>query len=55
MDMSERITKLETKVESLKEDVGELKSDVKELYSRITTGNRYSYVQAMKRKKSTVT
>lgn len=38
--MPERITKLETQVESLKEDVSELKSDVKELHSRITTGNR---------------
>lgn len=40
MDTPERITKLETQVESLKEDVAELKGDVKEIHSRITTGNR---------------
>lgn len=40
MDMPERIAKLETQVDSLKEDVTELKSDVKEIHSRITTGNR---------------
>lgn len=36
----ERIAKLETQVESLKEDVAEVKSDIKDLHSRITTGNR---------------
>lgn len=40
MDTSERIAKVETQVESLKEDVRELKDDVKEIHSRITTGNR---------------
>ena len=40
MDMPERIAKLETQVDSLKEDVAELKGDVKEIHSRITTGNR---------------
>ena len=36
----ERIARLETRVEIIKEDVGEVKSDIKELHSRITTGNR---------------
>ena len=36
----ERIAKLETQVEVIKEDVNEVKSDIKELHSRITTGNR---------------
>lgn len=36
----ERIAKLETQVEVIKEDVTEVKSDIKELHSRITTGNR---------------
>lgn len=40
MDMPERIAKLETQVEAIKDDVSELKSDVKEIHSRITTGNR---------------
>lgn len=39
MDL-ERIAKLETQVEVIKEDVNEVKSDIKELHSRITTGNR---------------
>lgn len=37
---AERIAKLETQVESIKEDVRDVKEDVKELHSRITTGNR---------------
>lgn len=37
---TERIAKLETQVEAIKEDVSELKGDVKEIHSRITTGNR---------------
>lgn len=36
----ERIAKLETQVEGLKEDVAGVKQDIKELHSRITTGNR---------------
>ena len=36
----ERIAKLETQVEVIKEDVNEVKADIKELHSRITTGNR---------------
>ncbi len=36
----ERIAKLETQVEAIKEDVAEVKQDIKELHSRITTGNR---------------
>jgi predicted nucleic acid-binding Zn-ribbon protein len=36
----ERIARLETRVEIIKEDVSEVKSDIKELHSRITTGNR---------------
>jgi DNA repair exonuclease SbcCD ATPase subunit len=39
MDL-ERIAKLETQVEGIKEDVAEVKSDIKELHSRITTSNR---------------
>lgn len=39
MDL-ERIAKLETQVETIKEDVAEVKSDIKELHSRITTSNR---------------
>lgn len=39
MDL-ERIAKLETQVEGIKEDVKDLKADVKEVHSRITTGNR---------------
>jgi predicted RNase H-like nuclease (RuvC/YqgF family) len=39
LDM-ERIAKLETQVESIKEDVAAVKDDIKELHSRITTGNR---------------
>lgn len=38
--MPERIAKLETQVEAIKDDVNELKGDVKEIHSRITTGNR---------------
>jgi len=37
---AERIAKLETQVEGIKEDVADVKSDIKELHSRITTGNR---------------
>lgn len=37
---SERIAKLETQVEGIKEDVADVKQDIKELHSRITTGNR---------------
>lgn len=37
---TERIAKLETQVEGVKEDVKDLKGDVKEVHSRITTGNR---------------
>lgn len=37
---SERIAKLETQVEALKEDVKDVRDDIKELHSRITTGNR---------------
>lgn len=40
MDLTERIAKLETQVEAIKDDVTELKNDVKEIHSRITTGNR---------------
>jgi archaellum component FlaC len=36
----ERIARLETRVEVIKEDLNEVKSDIKELHSRITTGNR---------------
>lgn len=36
----ERIAKLETQVESIKENVKEMKDDIKEIHSRITTGNR---------------
>jgi len=36
----ERVAKLETQVEAIKEDVSEVKIDIKELHSRITTGNR---------------
>lgn len=39
MDL-ERIARMETQVESIKEDVKELKSDIKEIHSRITTSNR---------------
>lgn len=39
MDL-ERIARLETQVESIKEDVAAVKDDIKELHSRITTGNR---------------
>jgi predicted nucleic acid-binding Zn-ribbon protein len=41
MDLpQERIAKLETQVEGIKEDVAAVKQDIKELHSRITTGNR---------------
>lgn len=36
----ERIAKLETQVESIKEDVKEVRDDIKELHSRITTQTR---------------
>jgi hypothetical protein len=36
----ERIARLETQVEGIKEDVAAVKEDIKELHSRITTGNR---------------
>ena len=36
----ERIARLETQVEGIKEDVAAVKDDIKELHSRITTGNR---------------
>ena len=39
MDL-ERIARLETQVEAIKEDVAAVKDDIKELHSRITTGNR---------------
>ena len=39
MDL-ERIAKLETQVESIKEDVKEVREDIKELHSRITTQTR---------------
>jgi predicted nucleic acid-binding Zn-ribbon protein len=37
---AERIAKLETQVEGIKEDVADVKQDIKELHSRITTGTR---------------
>lgn len=37
---TERIAKLEAKVESIQDDVKEVKEDIKEIHSRITTGNR---------------
>lgn len=39
MDL-ERIAKLETQVESIKDDMKEVKVDIKELHSRITSSNR---------------
>ena len=39
MDL-ERIAKLETQVDSIKEDMKEVKTDIKELHSRITSSNR---------------
>ena len=36
----ERIAKLETQVEGIKDDVAAVKQDIKDLHSRITTGNR---------------
>jgi ElaB/YqjD/DUF883 family membrane-anchored ribosome-binding protein len=39
MDL-ERIAKLETQVESIKDDMREVKTDIKELHSRITSSNR---------------
>jgi peptidoglycan hydrolase CwlO-like protein len=39
MDL-ERIAKLETQVDGIKEDVADVKSDIKELHSRITTTTR---------------
>ena len=35
-----RISKLEARVEAIKEDMAEVKNDIKDLHSRITTGNR---------------
>lgn len=41
MDLpQERIAKLETQVEGIKDDVAAVKQDIKDLHSRITTGNR---------------
>ena len=37
---TERIAKLETKVESIQDDVKELKQDMKDIHSRITTQTR---------------
>lgn len=37
---NERVARLETQVEGIKEDVAAVKDDIKELHSRITTGNR---------------
>lgn len=37
---AERIAKLETQVEGIKEDVADVKNDIKELHSRITTQTR---------------
>jgi predicted nucleic acid-binding Zn-ribbon protein len=37
---NERVARLETQVEGIKEDVAAVKEDIKELHSRITTGNR---------------
>jgi len=36
----ERVVRMETQVETIKEDLHEVKNDIKELHSRITTGNR---------------
>jgi DNA repair exonuclease SbcCD ATPase subunit len=36
----ERIVRLETHVEVIKEDLDEVRHDIKELHSRITSGNR---------------
>ena len=40
MESPERLAKLESQVETIKEDVKELKSDIKEVHSRVTTSNR---------------
>ena len=37
---AERVAKLETQVEAIKDDVAELKGDMKEIHSRITTQTR---------------
>lgn len=37
---TERIAKLETQMDSIKDDMKEVKIDIKDLHSRITTGNR---------------
>lgn len=37
---AERIAKLETQVEGIKEDVADVKADIKDLHSRINIGNR---------------
>ena len=39
MDL-ERIAKMETQIETIKEDVKELRTDIKEIHSRVTTSNR---------------
>ncbi len=36
----ERIVRMETQVETIKEDLHEVKNDIKEIQSRITTDNR---------------
>lgn len=38
--ITERIAKVETQIEMMKDNVAELKVDIKEVHSRITTGNR---------------
>jgi len=40
MESPERLAKLESQVETIKEDVKELKADIKEVHSRVTTSNR---------------
>lgn len=40
MSELERVVRMETQVEIIKEDLHEVKADIKELHSRITTGNR---------------
>ena len=40
MDTTERIAKMEAKIDNINKDMSEVKSDIKELHSRITTGNR---------------
>ncbi len=38
--MTERIAKMETQIEAIKEDMIDVKHEIKDLHSRITTGNR---------------